>query len=341
MPLNGEKMRHFPFIETPVEYLPTVSKKHENYIYVKRDDTFHCAGGGNKARKLQYILYKAQQEGCNAVVTAGDINSNHNRATALMCAKLHVKVKLIIHNDHPEKEEYSINSFLSRLCGAELIYCSKSDVAETMDKAMFDFKKKKYSPYYIWGGGHCLEGSFAYYDAIKNLKKQITFIPDYVFLASGTGTTHAGIYVGMKHFFPTSKVVGISISRDTQRGTDEIYKSIVELERYLKFQETDKESIIFIDDFVGNGYELIYDDEILCIKQIMHDEGLILDPTYTGKAFYGMLNLCSSSPPVPSSDILTIAKTRKTFTCPLPVSKNILFWHTGGIFNLCSNKEYF
>jgi 1-aminocyclopropane-1-carboxylate deaminase/D-cysteine desulfhydrase-like pyridoxal-dependent ACC family enzyme len=333
--LYGKKMEHFLFIETPVEYLPAVSKEYSNHIYVKRDDTFHCAGGGNKARKLQYILYKAQQEGYNAVVTAGDINSNHNRATALMCTKLHIKVKLIIHNEHPENEKYSINSFLSRLCGAELIYCSKSDVAKTMDNAMSDFKKEGYSPYYIWGGGHCLEGSFAYYDAVKNLKEQITFIPDYVFFASGTGTTHAGIHVGMKHFFPAAKVVGISISRDTQRGIDAIYESVIELEEYLKFAKTNKKSIIFIDNFVGNEYESIYDDEILCIKKTIRDEGLLLDPTYTGKAFYGMLNCLSHTQINPSPP------NGEALTCALPINKNILFWHTGGIFNLCSNKEYF
>ena len=282
-------------------------------MFVKRDDLFPLAGGGNKARKLQYILHKAQAEGYNAVVTAGDINSNHNRATAIMCAKLGMKAKLIVHNDHPEDESYSVNCFLSRLCNAELIYCSKAVVAETMNQAMLDFSGQGYNPYYVWGGGHCLEAAFAYYDAVKKLKEQITFMPDCVFVASGTGTTQAGIFVGMKHFFPTAKVVGISIARTNPRGQSEVHKSVNELETYLQKPLSESGEIHFADEYVLEGYESVNAEILSCIKDVAQKEGLVLDPTYSGKAFWGMLRYLQEG------------------------KRDVLFWNTGGIFNLLSS----
>lgn len=314
------KIYNFPFEETIIDFLPNISKDLKNDIYVKRDDLFPVAQGGNKVRKLQYILYKAQSESANAIVTAGDINSNHNRATALMGAKLGMKVKLIVHNDNPSLEAYSMNLFLSRLSGAEVIYCSKNDVSQVMENAMDDFEKNGYKPYYIWEGGHCLEGSYAYYDAVERLSKTIDFAPDFVFFASGTGTTHAGLHVGFKKLFPETKVYGISIAREKDRGVCEIYKSIEELEQYLGISFTKKEDILFDDTFVGKSYESIENDVANTIKNVALKEGLILDPTYSGKAFNGMINI--------------INENKNIFE-----NKKILFWNTGGIFNLLTNKD--
>lgn len=312
-------MEHFPFIETQVDFLKSISKELGVNIYVKRDDVFQLAGGGNKARKLQYILFKAQKENYDAIVTAGDINSNHNRATAIMCAKLGMKCKLIVHNEHPENEVYSRNMFLSRLCGAEIIYCKKEDVSSTMDNAMEDFIKKEQNPFYIWGGGHCLEGSYAYYDAVKNLKEEFTQHFDKVYFASGTGTTHAGIHVGLKIHYPHSKAIGISIARDKSRGITEIRKSIIELENYLKLEnKSNYDSIIFDDNYVGKGYDTSNVEIDILIKKIATSDGLILDPTYSGKAFYGMLDQIKNN--------------------QVTKDNNILFWNTGGIFNLLSYK---
>ncbi len=315
-------MNHFPFLETAIEFLPNLSQELGVNIYVKRDDAFQLAGGGNKARKLQYILYKAIRENYNAIVTAGDLNSNHNRATAMMGAKLGMKVKLIVHNDHPENEIYSKNMYISRLCGAEVTYCTKNDVAVTMDQSIENFVATGFKPFYIWGGGHSLEGTYAYYDATKHISRQCFEKSklDYVFFASGTGTTHAGIHVGMKQFFPETKVSGISIARQKDRGTIEIHKSIVELEKYLNINTvTNINSIIFDDQFILGGYESFSEELFLLIKKIAQEEGVLLDPTYSGKAFWGMINQIKGG--------------------LVPQKSNVLFWHTGGIFNLISNQH--
>jgi len=312
-------MDHFSFLETNIEPLPGFTKEFGIDLFVKRDDVFQLAGGGNKARKLQYILFKAKSENCNAIVTTGDINSNHCRATAMMTAKLGMKLKLIIHNEHPENEIHSRNMQIARLCEAEIIYCAKENVASVMDNAMNDFISDGYNPFYIWGGGHSLEGSYAYYDAVKYTKEQSgkTFNPNYVYFASGTGATHAGIHVGMRNFFPNVKVYGISIARNKNRGIREVHKSIVELEKYLgMFPLTDIDNIFFFDEYILDGYEAASDDIYGIIKKIAKTEGLLLDPTYSGKAFWGMMNHISQGIIEPGS-------------C-------VLFWHTGGLFNLLS-----
>lgn len=312
------RLKHFEFLESPVNYYPCISELLGVKLYIKRDDLFPSLYGGNKARKSQYIFCDAKEKGCNAIVTAGDLNSNHNRASALMASKLGMKIKIIVHNEHPENEYLSQNMYLCRMVGAEIIYCSKKDVAETMDKAMTDFVSMGLNPYYIWGGGHCLQGSYAYYEALQNLTTQINFSPDYIFFASGTGTTHAGIHVGAKLYYPKAKVIGISIARKSERGTNEIIKSANDLEVFLDVTKSNKSEICFKDEYIHGGYECSSALEEKWIKNMALLEGLILDPTYSGKAFFGMCDM--------------IKKDNKM------KGKNILFWNTGGIFNLLSNK---
>lgn len=308
-------MKHFEFSETAIEYLPKFSKETGVEVFVKRDDTFPLAGGGNKARKLQYILYQAKMEGADAIVTAGDINSNHCRATAVMASSLAMKVKLVIHNSHPENEKYSKNMAVSRLCGAEIIYCEKSDVKDVMDRAMDDFASHGYKPFYIYGGGHLLSGSYAYYDVVKNMKNGVGY--NYVYLASGTGTTQAGLYVGFKRFFPKTKVCGISIARDAARGAMEIYKSVIELENYLSLStHSEITDINFSDKFLADGYETASSEILSLIRKMATSEGLLLDPTYTGKAFLGLNSHIKSG--------------------EIKENERVLFWHTGGLLNLLS-----
>ncbi|SFL58881.1 D-cysteine desulfhydrase [Porphyromonadaceae bacterium KH3CP3RA] len=313
------EIKHFPFEETPVQYLKNISREYGINFYMKRDDLFPFAQGGNKARKLQYILFKAKSEGYNAVVTAGDINSNHNRATALMCASMNMYAVLVVHNEHPELGKKSPNMLMCKLAGAKIVFCSKSTVSETMNSELRQITNEGYKPYYIWGGGHCLEGSYSYYEAIENLKKQINFIPDTFFFASGTGTTHAGIHVGVNDFFPNMRAIGISIARNKERGITEIHKSIIELENFLGTEESDISNILFLDNYIGKGYESIEKEINNTIKKIALCEGVILDPTYTGKAFYGMLDFITNH----NNDYYK--------------GKNVLFWNTGGIYNLLAH----
>jgi D-cysteine desulfhydrase len=305
---------NFPFEETPIQYFESLSKILGISLFLKRDDLFPEAGGGNKARKSQYILEKAKTTGHNAVVTCGDINSNHNRVTALMAAKIGFKAVLVVHNGKLDEEWCSPNILISRIAGAEFVYCSRPDVGLVMDNAMDKLRTEGYNPYYIWGGGHCLEGSYSYYDAVYRFDfDALNF--DYVVFASGTGTTHAGIHVGFREHNSDCKVIGISVSRDKQRGINEIFKSVTQLEEFLDLGDIIRISDIKLyDDYLLGGYGYYSHNEMDLIQHIAVSEGLLLDPVYTGKAFYGMKDLIKRG--------------------IIQQNSRVLFWHTGGLNNL-------
>src|SRR5690606_30282462 len=141
----------------------------------------------------------------------------HVRSSALYASMLGFPSIMVMHDIEPKR--YTGNLLLTKLSGTELRYVEKTKVKEAMDKAIQDLKDRGYNPLYIWGGGHCVEGSLAYYKAVFELKKQLSNIePDYIILPSGTGTTQAGIEVGVRHCFSDCMVLGISVARNQQKG---------------------------------------------------------------------------------------------------------------------------
>lgn len=287
-------------------------------LRIKRDDLYPLPGGGSKARKLNYILNEDIRKNYNAIVTAGSNQSNHLRATALWAAKLGWKLICIIHDDEPGI--YQGNLKIVKLTGAELRFVQKTEVKEAMDKAMVDLSNEGYKPFYIWGGGHCVEGALAYYEAVKELKDQLNDLkPDFLFVASGTGTTQAGIEIGVRQLLPECKVLGISVARDRQRGKDAILESMSLLNKYLGNPITMPDDIEFDDNWMGSGYEATYPELIDTIKWAAKTEGLILDPTYTAKAFHALRMYVKNEIIKPNS--------------------NVVFWHTGGLLNLMATRK--
>lgn len=282
-------------------------------IYVKRDDLYPQVGGGNKSRKSDYIVPSVKNRGYDYIVTNGGVNSNHCRAIALKCKEYGLGCSLVLHSPTPKKIKQSLNLYLTQLSGAEICYCQLDELANKMDSTIDELKARGNKPYYLWGGGHCIEGSLAYHDAAKEVLAQHEgFIPDLVFLASGTGTTQAGLIVGFHE--TDTKVVGISVARKSDRGKDIINNSVQELAKYLK-KKVDNE-IIFFDDWLYGGYELYNQELVSLINDVAKKTGLILDSTYTAKAFIGMLDYLKSN--------------------NITSSSKILFWHTGGLLNLLS-----
>lgn len=141
-----------------------------------------------------------RENGYNAIVTCGGIQSNHNRAMALMCAKNGWKCHLCIQGSEERFMNEKGNALLDRLSGGECELIRLEDTAVAMDRAMKKLKEEGYNPYYVTGGGHNLPGGTCFVDAVLELKYQcerIDYKPDYLFLASGTGSTQAGIVVGL------------------------------------------------------------------------------------------------------------------------------------------------
>ena len=282
-------------------------------VSVVRDDLFPFIGGGGKARKAVEYEKMLREGGYNAIVTCGGIQSNHNRAMALMCAKNGWKCHLCIQGTEKRFLAEKGNALLDRLSGAECELIKPEDTAMAMDRAMEKLKREGYNPYYVYGGGHDLPGGTCFVDAIEELAKQIEK-PDYIFHASGTGSTQAGIVVGLDRVgWSDVKCIGISVARQYDRGRQVIADFANMLAEHYGTTERYDDRIIFNTDYLYGGYEQFTPEMDAFLRKAMKETGLVFDTTYSGKAFYGMLDY--------------IKKNKLE-------DKKIVFWHTGGIMNL-------
>jgi len=286
-------------------------------IKIVRDDLFPFIGGGSKARKaVEYEKY-LRNEGYNAVVTCGGVQSNHNRAIALMAARNGWKCHLCIQGTRERFEAEKGNALLCRLSGAECELIDPSETSVAMDRAMERLSKDGLKPYYVHGGGHDLPGGICFVDAVKELKRQCEesgYKPDYIFLASGTGSTQAGIVVGCEMVgWRDVKVIGISVARQYERGRQVIIDFANMLAKHYSVEKDFTDLIYFNTDYLFGGYEQYTPEMKACLKETMKATGLMFDTTYSGKGFYGMM------------DIIKKEKLQ---------NKNIIFWHTGGLMNL-------
>lgn len=283
------------------------------YLSIVRDDIFPFIGGGSKARKAVYYEMMLREHGYNAVVTCGGIQSNHNRAIAIMCARNGWKCHLCIQGSEARFIAEKGNALLDRQSGAECEVILPEDTAQAMDKAMEKLRKDGYNPYYIHGGGHDLPGGICFVDAVEELAKQ-TDKPDYIFHASGTGSTQAGIVVGLDRVgWGDVKCVGISVARHYERGKQVIAEFANMLATHYGMSKKYDNKILFNTDYLCGGYEQFTPEMDAYLKKAMKETGLVFDTTYSGKAFYGMMDF--------------VKKNKLE-------DKKIVFWHTGGIMNL-------
>lgn len=286
-------------------------------IQVVRDDIFPFVGGGSKARKAIYYESFLRECGYNAVVTCGGIQSNHNRAIALMSARNGWKCHLCIQGDENRFKREKGNALLDRLSGAECEFIRPEDTAQAMDLSMSRLKESGFKPYYIHGGGHDLPGGIAFVDAVVSLKKEcdkIGYKPDYIFHASGTGSTQAGILVGLDRVgWGDVVVIGISVARQYDRGRQVIVDFANMLSRYFGMTDRYENRVHFCTDYLCGGYEQFTSEMKLYLDEVMKNTGLVFDTTYSGKAFFGMMDI--------------IRKRHLE-------NNHIMFWHTGGIMNV-------
>lgn len=292
--------------------------KKANNIYVKRDDLLPFSFGGNKARKAQYFLEDIKAKNADYIVTYGSASSNHCRVISNLASSLCYPCLIISPN---EGDHETINRKLMNLFGAEILTCPVNEVSKTIDYTMNRLKNDGFNPYFIKGGGHGNLGTKAYvdcFDEILQYEKENNIKFDYIFHASGTGTTQAGLVCGKLLNNSDVNIIGISIARRCPYGRDVVMNSITE---YLgdKFtQEQYDKALCFIDDYILDGYDC-YNEQILqTIVEQMVINGMPLNKTYTGKAFWGMTEY------IKKNEI---------------EGKNILFINTGGAPLFFDNLE--
>ena len=320
-PIQSKNKPALTLTPTPIHPINVVE---DNTFYIKRDDMTGLALGGNKARKLEYYFDDAAAGNYNHIVTYGTAQSNHCRVTAIAAAMWGLPCTLILAKSD-SVPLYNGNYFLFNFFDAEILWSAAQQVSTTIDRELDRLKDLGNKPYFIPGGGHGCWGTHAYLQAYRELEKQkkelgIQF--DYIFLASGTGSTQSGLIIGNILSKNTEeKIIGISIARTGEKGIPIIMESVA---GYIKEKQLnisiDETGISFIDDYIGKGYGDIYPEIMATIKQVAAKTGVMLDPVYTGKAFYGML------------DYLKKRNIK---------NKNILFIHTGGIPLLFYHSEKF
>ncbi|RIH65790.1 D-cysteine desulfhydrase family protein [Mariniphaga sediminis] len=305
------------FFPTPLYELKNLSSLYNNYrIFIKRDDHNGVATGGNKIRKLEYLLYDALNKGCDTVITAGAQQSNHCRLTAASCARENLKCYLLLGGEKPA--HYSGNLLLSQLLGAEIHFTGDNRKGEDIDDLVKELIKKGRKPYVIPYGGTNETGALGYVDAVAEMKEQLTEMKqtiDYIIFASSSGGTHAGLIAGSAINQLKSKLIGINIDKDETNGNalENIITDIVPkiLNTYGIKPEIKRNDIHLLKDYDKAGYGVVTEHEKRAIKLLAESEGILLDPVYTARAFHGMIDLMERRVLKPGS--------------------NVLFLHTGGL----------
>lgn len=305
-------MKHFQFNSTPISKLETLSRNLKTNIYMKRDDLFEHAGGGSKSRMLQYIIYKAINTGHNYIVTAGGPYSNFNRALALMCGKYNLKMVLVLYDKNTHINKESLNKRICDFCDVTYINSSPSKVSESISQQMRILKSKGEKPYYIWGGGKSNEGVYAYFDSIRELKHQLSFEPDVICSAVGTGTTICGVSLGVQKYYSDTKVWGFSVARHKENCINVLKEVYSEFSSIINIEEP-KWGDIINDQFILGGYGKTTTELDSFLKYYVKREGIIMDNIYVGKALFGLFNKLKDNDEYKN--------------------KNIVFINTGGIYN--------
>ena len=304
---------------TPIEKLDRLSALLGGpTIYCKRDDLLGLAGGGNKTRKLEFLMADALSQGADTIVTCGAIQSNHCRLTLAAANKEGLACHLVLEQCVPGSySRYaSGNNFLYDLLGAEAVHVVDSGcdlVAET-EVVAASLRAQGRKPYSIEVGGSSPIGSLGYVACAQEMLEQLFEMQvniGAIVCTSGSTGTHGGLLTGIIGNNARIPVIGISVIRKQQAQRQLVYDLSQKLAEKLNLKEAPAvEDVIVFDDYLGDGYSLVTDGMLDAVKLLARTEAILLDPVYTGKTMAGLIDLL-----------------KKGYFSGM---KNILFLHTGG-----------
>lgn len=317
-------------MKTPIEKLDNLSKNYKNNLYIKRDDLLGIGLGGNKVRKLEFILGDALAKKADVVITSGGVQSNHVRLTIAAANKVGLKAVAVLVGSEPQR--YTGNTLLDKVLGAEIHFAdiknkeglSTGDLNRLLDEegervvqeVKAKYEKEGKTVYVIPGGGKMPPGIAGYINATSEIYAQLQDMrlnADYLVTGVGTASTIASLIIGAKLYNTGITPIGILVTNTL--GSAKAYAERVysEIQGYLKHfgwnLEITLEDIKLFDAYTGDGYGIPSEDGLEAIKTLARTEGLIVDHIYTGKAFAGLLDL-----------------SKKEFFG----DKNVIFLHTGG-----------
>jgi D-cysteine desulfhydrase len=313
---------------TPLQKLSRVSSELGGpTIWLKRDDLTGSLLSGNKVRKLEFTLAQAQSEGADTLITCGGLQSNHCRATALLGAQLGLDVHLILRGELPAISEG--NLLLDQLAGATISTYKPNEYAKRLNEllrtAAEGYEQEGGKPFVIPTGASDDIGVWGYVRACEELQQDFAqhgLEPTHIIAATGSGGTQAGLTAGAHLFNLSAEVLGMAVCDDEAYFQHKVMQDLKGWQRRYGVEiDLQKLNVSVNDRYIGPGYAKAEKPVFDCIKWLASTEGVVLDPVYTGKAFYGLV-----------SDIQAGKYDKNT---------DVVFVHTGGIFGVFPQREQF
>ena len=300
---------HFAHLPTPIEPMIGLTAALKGpRLLVKRDDQTGLAFGGNKTRKLEYLIADAQQQGAQTLLSAGGVQSNHCRQVAAVAARFGMGCTLVLFGDPPVPPDG--NHLLHFLLGAEVIYTQREQMETKLEEAYQAALEEGKKPYLIPYGGSNPIGALGYVNAMIELAEQACH-PDWIIFPSSSGGTQAGMLLGAHISGFRGKILGISVDEPAGELKEIVARLATGAADYIGEKRAfTPEDVLMTDAYTGGGYAVMGEPEIEAIRLFAEREALILDPVYTGRAGAGLIDLIRKG---------AFADT-----------DTVLFWHTGG-----------
>lgn len=304
---------------TPIERLERLSALLGGPdIYIKRDDLLGLAGGGNKTRKLEFLVADALAQGADTLITCGAVQSNHCRLTLAAAAREGLKCRLLLEERvaNSYDPDASGNNFLYRLLGVESVkvVAAGADLGAEMQAMAAEVEAAGRRPYVIPGGGSNALGALGYVSCAEEILAQtfdLGLRVDHIVCASGSTGTHAGLLAGLVGNTSHIPVTGINVRRPREEQEPNVHKLAQEVAALLGIPGgVPREAVTALGDWVGPGYSLPTPEMVEAVRLLARVEGILLDPVYTGKAMAGLLALARRG--------------------EFGKGQNVLFVHTGG-----------
>ncbi len=321
---------HFAHLPTPLEPLPRLTELLGGpRLWIKRDDCTGLATGGNKTRKLEFLMGEALAQGADTIITQGAVQTNHGRQTAAIAARLGLKCIILLENrvetDDPDYRR-SGNVFLDRLFGAELReYPGGGDMNAAMEPIADEVRAAGGKPYLIPGGGSNPTGALGYVSCAMELTHQANeqgLRIDHVVHATGSAGTQAGLVTGLEAMNTHIPVLGIGVRIPAQPQEEKVHALAEATADKLGVRGgVDRDKVVANGDYFGDGYGVPTEGMIEAIKLFAQQDAILLDPVYSGKGAAGLIDLIRKG---------HFAKT-----------DNVVFLHTGGSAGLFGYRQTF
>jgi L-cysteate sulfo-lyase len=299
-------------------------------LWIKRDDCTGLSSGGNKTRKLEFLMADALEQDADTIITQGGIQSNHARQTCAAAAKLGLDCHILLEDCTGYDDEtytHNGNVLLDHLHGATIsIRPNDSDMDAEMQQLAQQLSDDGNNPYVIPGGGSNEVGALGYVNAAFELTHQAnerSLRIDHLLHATASAGTQAGLVVGMEAMHTGIPVYGVSVRAAKQQQEDKVHKLAQRTCEYMGLgpELVAREEVVANSDYVGAGYGLPTDSMVEAVKMLACYEGILLDPVYSGKGFAGLI------------DLVRKGHFKK--------GENVVFLHTGGSVSLFAYPNIF